>query len=181
MTEAPENPEPKTIPYTWEQTLDDVTVSVIVDASVPAKMINVKITKDHLIVGIKGKEPIIDGKLSELVKASDCSWTTVSVKNGKEIQIELIKQQGMHWWKNVIEGDPEIDVTKIEPANSKLSDLDDETRQTVEKMMYDQRAKANGLPTTEELRNREMLEKLQRNNPEFAAQLQGAKISGGSA
>lgn len=65
----------------------------------------------------------------------DSTWT---LDNQQEINIHLEKYKGTEWWKCVIEGHPEIDTTKINPENSKLSDLDGETRGMVEKMMVRQ-------------------------------------------
>jgi hypothetical protein len=51
------------------------------------------------------------------------------------VELTLTKAEGMHWWSSVLAGGPAIDVQAVEPENSKLTDLDPETRQTVEKMM----------------------------------------------
>lgn len=56
-------------------------------------------------------------------------------EDGRELAILLAKGNQMEWWKSVIKGHAEIDTQKVEPENSKLGDLDAETRQTVEKMM----------------------------------------------
>jgi len=50
---------------------------------------------------------------------------------GVEISISIQKEDKMKWWKCVLVGDAEINTQKVQPENSKLSDLDGDTRQTV--------------------------------------------------
>lgn len=59
----------------------------------------------------------------------------LNAEDQSAISILLTKHDQMEWWKSLVKGDPEIDTQKVEPESSKLSDLDPETRQTVEKMM----------------------------------------------
>jgi len=150
--------------YSWTQQLPEVNLSVPVPEGTKSRFVVCEIKKDHLKVGLKGQPPIIDGELHKPVKVDDCFW---SIEDGKSLSILLTKHNQMEWWKSVIKGDPEVDTQRVEPETSKLSDLDPETRQTVEKMMFDQRQKQMGLPTSDQMQKDDMLKKFMAQHPEM--------------
>ncbi|XP_058194424.1 protein BOBBER 1-like [Rhododendron vialii] len=158
--------------YSWGQSLQEVTINVTVPAGTKSRFVVYELKKNHLKVGLKGQSPIIDGELFQSVKVEDCFW---SLEDQKSISILLTKQNQMDWWKCLVKGDPEIDTQKVEPETSKLSDLDLETRSTVEKMMFDQRQKSMGLPTSEEMQKQDLLKQFMAQHPEM--DFSGAKLA----
>ncbi|KAF3917009.1 hypothetical protein ABW21_db0203524 [Orbilia brochopaga] len=169
-----EKAEQATLPYKWVQTIGDVDITVPVPPGTRGKQLVVDIKLTSLTVAIKGQEPMMEGTLFKPIALDDSTW---SLEDQKSIEIHLEKQNKLEWWPHVLTHHPKIDVSKIQPENSKLSDLDGETRGMVEKMMYDQRQKEMGLPTSEEQKKMDMLKKFQAQHPEM--DFSKAKISMG--
>lgn len=152
--------------YVWTQLLSEVAITVPLPDNTRGRDLNVVMAKKHLKVGLKqpASSPpttkwIVDAPLTKPIIIDDSFWT---VEDGNRLVINLQKSNDQEWWEAVCDGDPKINVQKIQPESSSLNDLDGQTRQTVEKMMFDQRQKAMGLPSSDEQKKFEMLEKFKK-------------------
>ncbi|KAH7491589.1 hypothetical protein KRP22_002943 [Phytophthora ramorum] len=154
----------KTDKYVWTQTLQEAQVNFAVPTGTKSRQVDVDIRAGKLRVGLRGGETFVDGPLYNKVKVDDSFWT---LEDGNRICIYLQKDNQMEWWKTIIQGDAEIDTQKVQPENSKLDDLDSDTRQTVEKMMFDQRQKAMGLPSSDDMQKQDILQKFMAQHPEM--------------
>jgi hypothetical protein len=176
---AKEAEEQAALPYKWTQTIGDLDITVDIPGNLKGKDLVVDIKKTKLSLGVKGKDPIISvscaghilclvtvnadsqekGDFPHAIKVDESTWTlTTAPSGGKILEVHLDKINKMEWWAHVITSAPKIDVSKITPENSKLGDLDGETRGMVEKMMFDQRQKELGKPTSDEQKKLDLLE-----------------------
>jgi len=71
------------------------------------------------------------------------------LEGGKHIIVNLDKTEE-RFWTAVLEGDAEIDKTKVDTTRD-ISDFDEQTQSDFQHVMYDHHQKLQGKPTSQEL------------------------------
>lgn len=86
--------------YEWEQSLSEVNIYIRPPPDIPRKLIEIEITHDRLVVGIKNTIPFIDEATGGPVIADDSLWTFVD----GEININLQKMNKAEAWDCALKG-----------------------------------------------------------------------------
>ena len=125
----------KTDKYTWHQTAYDITLIFPLKGN-KKKDINLKFTTTNLSLSFQN-ELQYECEFLFPVKLESSTWYI----EDDDIIIELDKFKKHEWWKSTFVGDEEIDTSKVVPAQESFSDLDDSTKYTIDKMLYEQELK----------------------------------------
>ncbi len=151
--------------YSWEQTLHDLSIVVPVPEGTRAKDVICVIKRDRLCVQLRGQKPIIDAaypcdartnmEIWEKVRTSECTWNLGAV-GGKTCITVYLEKDRETWWKSAVDGGAEIDTQKVDSVRD-VYDYDNETQGAIRKIMFDQHQKRLGKPTSDEMKNEEML------------------------
>jgi len=167
----------KTDRYEWTQTLKEVTICIDVPKDTRPKEINVEFEAKHLKISLRGKS-IIDDEFSDKIDTDNVTWTLDEERNKIDKTLTLVLPKNgkwMGWWPHVFVNDPKIKTSAIPGENSNVNELDSETRQAVEKVMFEQRQKQMGLPSLEDQKKNDALKKFMAAHPEM--DFSKAKIS----
>ena len=154
--------------YYWEQTLNDVTIHAPVPPETKARDVVCVIGRGHVSLKLKGSdEAIIDAdypcdarngqEIWERVKHGDSYWNIGEAHDVRCVSIYLDKERES-WWKSAVHGAEEIDTTKVDSTRD-MYDYDPETQGHIRKIMFDQHQKRLGKPTSDDLKNEDMLRK----------------------
>uniref|UniRef100_A0A7S3NQ58 CS domain-containing protein n=1 Tax=Aureoumbra lagunensis TaxID=44058 RepID=A0A7S3NQ58_9STRA len=148
--------------HTWTQTLTETTIYFEVPSDIKARDITCKISSTRLELKIGNGDHISDRFYAKI--AEDGSMWTLDREeaNNRASLVLSLEKVTETWWPSVFaNAAPKelIDTTKVD-SSKKIDEYDEYTQATIRKIMFDQRQKARGLPTSDEIQNNELLEKV---------------------
>jgi hypothetical protein len=142
--------------YFWQQTLDELSVHFCVPPRTVARDVRCEIRAGSVEVAVGGRV-LLKGAFPEpeRVRPADSLWTLEPRTETLVLQLEKSRQT---WWDCVVQGEPKIDTQKVD-SSRRIDEYDEVTQAQIRKIMFDQRQKQQGLPSSDELRVDEILER----------------------
>ncbi|KDO34065.1 hypothetical protein SPRG_01339 [Saprolegnia parasitica CBS 223.65] len=139
--QVPEGNGGRTDKYSWTQSLQELTVTIPVPAGTKSRDLDVRMTSASVHVAIKGHSaPLVHGTFPGKIKVEESLW---SLDSSEAVVLSLEKATPKTWWKSVLEGDAEIDTTKVD-STMHISEYDPVTQGAIRKVMYEQRHGGGG-------------------------------------
>ena len=126
--------------YFWNQNLREIYLYIPVEKSVNSKQVTINLTSSNIIVLINDIIKI-EGIFPEMIKLNDSTQSIEEENKEKVIVVYIAKKNCREYWNCMFKGETTIDTTKLEAEKGKLEDLDNDSRKTIEKLMFDSRQK----------------------------------------
>ncbi|XP_061713200.1 nudC domain-containing protein 3 [Cydia pomonella] len=140
--------------YSWAQTITEIDVTVPLPPDIKsAKDLKVTINPNDICVAYRNDDTIIKDMLQYKIKASDSVWTI----SGGRLLIHLEKVQE-RWWTKLVNSEEAIDLDKID-CSRPLNELPEDHIAKVRELQWNQEQKLKGLPTSDEIKNIEILKR----------------------
>ncbi|XP_068631731.1 nudC domain-containing protein 3 [Battus philenor] len=139
--------------YSWSQTIMELDVTIKLPPNIKSKDLQVSINNGDICVQIRNGDVIIKDCLPYKIKPGDSFW---SISEGKLlIHLEKVQER---WWDRLLSSEEPIDLNKID-ASRPLDELPEDHIAKVRELQWNQEQKLKGLPTSNEIRNIEILKK----------------------
>ncbi|XP_074842849.1 nudC domain-containing protein 1 isoform X1 [Carettochelys insculpta] len=87
--------------YYWQQTEDDLTVTIHLPQNITKDDIQVQFSPDYIIVTLKNQSPLVEGKLYSAIDHEGCTW----IIRDNSLEISLIKKDEGPIWPELIVDD----------------------------------------------------------------------------
>lgn len=128
--------------FSWTQDIFSVTLTTQVPEGTTVKRLKISLKPKHFTIHLlesdnKTWQLHLGGETENEFDVGESSW---ELEDRRIVNVHFQKKAG-YWWECVFQGDPKIDINKIPPPQTNISELTPEMQNTVEKMLLEQAAK----------------------------------------
>mmetsp|Transcript_55390 Transcript_55390/g.152556 ORF Transcript_55390/g.152556 Transcript_55390/m.152556 type:complete len:136 (-) Transcript_55390:365-772(-) len=92
------------------------------------------------------------------VRSEESMWVVEDDNQEQGTVVITLDKIKKTWWDSVVEGEPVIDTSLVD-STCKIDEYDAETQGAIRKIMFDQKQKAMGLKSSDEIAQDELMEK----------------------